>query len=65
MFEYLNIFSINFVQFAQYLNDAPNPCPPGTPPDQCVEFPITGGIMLLITAALGIGIKAFSKKNRH
>jgi len=40
------------------LQGGPGPGDPGN------QAPITGGIILLLTAAIGYGIKTFSKKNK-
>lgn len=55
-----NIFFAGFISLAQIMQPL-NGVDPGPDPG----FPITGGIMLLIAAAFGIGIKTFSKKNKH
>jgi len=41
------------------------PGPLGPDPGGDPGIPITGGIIWLLAAALGVGIKAFSKKNRY
>ena len=45
-------------------NGAPHPCPPQNPNCDPVKAPITEGIILLLLGAVGLGIKAFSKKDK-